>query len=75
MGWLLEHPTLGPPIRLAGQWCDLAPAKRLAVGSMAAVLVGSLAAGAPWQLLLAQVTLMAVGAGFVLTRPDGPSGK
>jgi uncharacterized protein len=74
--WLLGHPVFGPPIR---NWEENAaisrPAKRLAVASMAAVLIGSLAAGAPWKLLLAQVALMAVGAGFVLTRPDGPSGK
>ena len=75
-GWLLSHPTFGPPIR---NWQENGAisrrAKRLAVGSMAAVLVGSVAAGAPWRLLLAQVALMAVGAGFVLTRPDGPSGQ
>lgn len=74
--WLVEHPTFGPPIR---NWEENGaisrPAKRLAVASMGAVLVGSLAAGAPWQLLLAQIALMAVGAGFVLTRPDGPSGE
>lgn len=74
--WLLGHPLFGPPIR---NWEENGaisrPAKRLAVGSMAAVLVGSVAAGAPWQLLLAQVALIAVGAGFVLTRPDGPSGE
>lgn len=75
-GWLLSHPTFGPPIR---NWQENGAisrqAKRLAVGSMVAVLVGSLAAGAPWQLLFVQVALMAVGAGFVLTRPDGPSGE
>lgn len=75
-GWLVNHPTFGPPIR---NWEENGAisrrAKRLAVGSMAAVLVGSVAAGAPWKLLLAQVTLMAIGAGFVLTRPDGPSGE
>ena len=72
--WLLTHPVFGPPIR---NWEENGAisrkAKQLAVGSMAAVLVGSLAAGAPWQLLMAQIALMAVGAGFVLTRPDGPS--
>jgi uncharacterized protein len=74
--WLLDHPTFGPPIR---NWQENGaisrPAKRLAVGSMTAVLVGSVAAGAPWPLLLAQVSLMGIGAAFVLTRPDGPSGK
>ena len=75
-GWLLNHRTFGPPIR---NWEENGAisrrAKRLAVGTMAAVLVGSVTAGAPWKLLLAQVALMAIGAGFVLTRPDGPSGE
>jgi uncharacterized protein len=75
-GWLLNHPTFGPPIR---NWEENGaisrPAKLLAVGSMAAVLVGSVAAGMPWKVVLAQVALMAIGAGFVLTRPDGPSGE
>ncbi|MFN5996498.1 MAG: YbaN family protein [Paracoccaceae bacterium] len=74
-GWLLGHPVLGPPIR---NWEENGaisrPAKRLAVGSMAAVLVGSVAAGVPWKVVLAQVALMALGAAFVLSRPDGPSG-
>ncbi len=74
--WLLAHPTLGPPIR---NWEENGaisrPSKRLAVASMVAVLVGSVAAGAPWKLLLAQVALMAIGAVFVLSRPDGPSGE
>lgn len=71
--WLVSHPTFGPPIR---NWQENGaisrPAKRLAVVSMAAVLVVSFAAGAPLKLLVAQVALIAIGAGFVLTRPDGP---
>lgn len=73
--WLLEHPTFGPPIR---NWQENGaisrPAKRLAVASMAAVLVGSVAAGVPWRVVVGQVALMAIGAAFVLTRPDGPKG-
>lgn len=73
--WLLAHPTLGPPIR---NWEENGaisrPAKRLAVGSMAAVLGLSVVVGLPWKVLLAQAVLIAVGSAFILTRPDGPSG-
>lgn len=73
-GWLLTHPTFGPPIR---NWEDNGAisrrAKRLAVGSMAAVLALSVVLGLSWRVLVPQALLIAVGAGFVLTRPDGPS--
>lgn len=72
-GWLLGHPLFGPPIR---NWEEngaiSAKAKRLAVGSMAAVLLVSLILGLSWKILLLQGALIAVGAAFVLTRPDGP---
>ncbi|KAF0115930.1 MAG: hypothetical protein FD150_784 [Rhodobacteraceae bacterium] len=72
--WLLAHPTLGPPIRNWEKHGAISrPAKRLAVGSMAVVFAGSLWFGLAWPLLLAQGTLIAVGCGFVLSRPDGPS--
>ncbi len=74
-GWLLGHPVFGPPIR---NWEENGAisrgAKRLAVGSMAAVFALSVSLGLDWKVLLAQGALIAVGAGFVLTRPDGPSG-
>lgn len=74
--WLLRHPALGPPIR---NWEENGAisrgAKRLAVGSMTAVLGLSLLFGLSWKLLLAQALLMGLGATFVLTRPDGPSGQ
>ncbi|MFC3086893.1 YbaN family protein [Tabrizicola soli] len=74
-GWLLTHPLFGPPIR---NWEDNGaisrPAKRLAVGTMAAVLVVSLWLGLGWKVLLPQGVLIAAGCAFVLTRPDGPSG-
>lgn len=73
--WLLAHAVLGPPIR---NWEENGaisrPAKRLAVGSMAAVLTLSVLLGLSWKILLAQGVLIAVGCWFVLTRPDGPSG-
>lgn len=73
-GWLLDHRLFGPPIR---NWEENGaisrPAKRLATGSMVAVFVLSLALGLSWKALLAQGLLIAIGAAFVLTRPDGPS--
>jgi uncharacterized membrane protein YbaN (DUF454 family) len=74
-GWLLAHPTFGPPIR---NWEEdgaiSRPAKRLAVGSMAAVFGLSLMLGLGWPIMLAQGALIGVGCWFVLTRPDGRSG-
>ena len=74
-GWLVGHPVFGPPIR---NWEENGaisrPAKRLAVGSMAAVFALSLVLGLSWKVLLAQGVLIGIGAAFVLTRPDGPSG-
>ncbi|MBA4324289.1 MAG: DUF454 domain-containing protein [Rhodobacter sp.] len=74
--WLLGNPVFGPPIR---NWEENGAisrrAKRLAVGSMAAVLVVSVGLGFSWTVLLAQALLIAIGSAFILTRPDGPSGK
>lgn len=73
--WLLAHPVFGPPIR---NWEENGaisrPAKRLAVGSMVAVVAVSVLLGLSWKLLLVQTVLIAVGSAFVLTRPDGSSG-
>lgn len=73
-GWLLQHPTFGPPIR---NWEENGaisrPAKRLAVGSMVAVFGLSALFGLAGQLLFAQGALITIGCLFVLTRPDGPS--
>ena len=71
--WLLAHPTFGPPIR---NWEENGaisrPAKRLAVGSMAAVFVLSAVLGLALPLLALQGVLIAAGSAFILTRPDGP---
>lgn len=73
-GWLLDHPTFGPPIR---NWQEHGAisrgAKRLAVGTMAVVLGLSLVFGLSRLALGGQAALILVGAGFILTRPDGPS--
>jgi uncharacterized membrane protein YbaN (DUF454 family) len=67
--------VFGPPIR---NWEENGAislkAKRLAVSSMAAVLVLSVVFGLAWKVLLAQGLLIAIGSAFVLTRPDGTSG-
>lgn len=72
-GWLVAHPVFGPPIL---NWQENGAisrgAKRLAVGSMAAVFLASLALGLGWKVLAAQGALMTLGAAFVLSRPDGP---
>lgn len=74
-GWLLGHRLFGPPIR---NWEENGAisrrSKRLAVVSMVAVLGLSVMLGVSWKVLVAQTVLIAVGAAFVLTRPDGPSG-
>ena len=74
-GWLVGHRLFGPAIR---NWEENGaisrPAKRLAAGSMAAVFALSVALGLSLKVLLAQGVLIAVGAAFVLTRPDGSSG-
>lgn len=73
--WLIAHPVLGPPIL---NWQEHGAislkAKRLAIGTMAVTFVASLVFGLPWQALLGQGVLMAMGAGFILTRPSGPQG-
>ncbi|MCU0827310.1 MAG: YbaN family protein [Tabrizicola sp.] len=74
-GWLLLHPTFGPPIRDWEEHGAIArPAKQLAVGSMAAVFGFSVLFGLSWKLLVVQGALIAIGCWFVLTRPDRPSG-
>lgn len=74
-GWLLSHPVFGPPIlNWEKNGAISRPAKRLAVVSMTAVWGLSLFAGLPWSALVVQTVLIGIGAAFVLTRPDGPSG-
>lgn len=74
-GWLLGHRLFGPPIR---NWEKNGAISRrskwLAVVSMVAVLGLSVMLGVSWKVLVAQAVLIVVGATFVLTRPDGPSG-
>ena len=75
-GWLLNHPTFGPPIRNWEEHGAISrKAKRFAVVSMGAVLGLSVGLALSWKILLVQGILIAVGASFVLSRPDGPSGE
>lgn len=71
--WLLAHPAFGPAIV---NWRDnraIAPrAKRLSLGAMAAAWGLSLALGLGWAILLVQGAVLAVMAGWIWTRPDGP---
>lgn len=73
-GWLLNHHTLGPPIR---NWEENGAisvgAKRLSICTMVVVFGLSLWLALSWKIMLAQGVLMAVGAAFILTRPSGPS--
>lgn len=72
--WLLAHPQLGPPL---GNWRAhgaISPrAKRMAFAGMAVGFGVFLFVARPaWPLVLLVAALMAVGAGFVATRPHGP---
>lgn len=72
--WLYQHKVLGPPLQ---DWSEYGViplrAKLVAVGTMAlsATLVITFSS-MPWYGLVAMLGLMAVGAGFVLTRPSKP---
>ena len=72
--WLMEHKLFGPPIRdWREQGAISAPAKRLAVSSMAAVLVLSVLFGVARSVLIIQAVVLIGAATFILTRPSpGP---
>ncbi|SMH34812.1 YbaN family protein [Maritimibacter sp. HL-12] len=69
--WLAEHPRLGPPIR---DWSERGAISRRnktrAVLAIGLVVVLSLALGAPAWVLALQAAGIAIGLGFVLTRPS-----
>ncbi len=68
--WLTGHPLFGPPIR---DWAERGAisrrAKGLAMLSIAAVFVLSLALGVPGWALAAQGVILGAVALFILTRP------
>ncbi len=70
--WLVNHQSLGPPIRDWQQYGAISRvAKMLAVGSMLAVFSLSVAMQAPMYALTAQGVILLCVATFILTRPSG----
>jgi hypothetical protein len=72
--WLVEHKQFGP---LIDNWnrhgAISVKAKASALIAMAATFAASWYWGASETVLVAQALLMAVGATFILSRPNGPS--
>ena len=73
--WLVEHPTLGPPIL---NWRDYRAisqrAKVLAVSTMGVVLLAGLVLGLSAWLVTLQAVVLAGAALFIVTRPTPPIG-
>ncbi len=73
--WLVEHPTLGPPIINWREYRAISQrAKVLAVSTMGVVLVAGLVFGLSAWLLTLQAVVMAGAALFIVTRPSPPVG-
>ncbi len=69
--WLVDHPTLGPPIREWQHRGAINPkAKRLATVSIAAAFGVSVLLGLPLWVLAAQATVLAAVLVFIWRRPD-----
>lgn len=72
--WLYNHKVFGPPLQDWSKY-GVIPlrAKIIAVSTMtiSAILVITFS-NTPWYGLVAMLALMAIGAGFVLTRPSKP---
>lgn len=71
--WLLEHPRFGPRL-VAWRTHRVIPwsAKLVAWGSMAASLTLMIATGRSWYAVGAAAAVMAIGAGYVASRPSRP---
>jgi len=71
--WLIEHPTLGPPI---AHWREhgaiSAPAKFLAGVALVAAFGISIALGVPVWALAIQATVLIGVALFIFSRPNPP---
>lgn len=73
--WLVMHPLFGPPIEdWRREGAISRRAKRLAILSMAAVFLISLALGVGPLVLAVQGAALTCAAAFILTRPN-PSAK
>lgn len=71
--WLLDHPTLGPPILNWREYRAISKrAKIMALIAMAVVLVGGLAFGLSARILTIQVIVLSAAALFIVTRPHPP---
>lgn len=71
--WLVEHPTLGPPITNWREYRAISQrAKVLAVSTMVVVLVAGLVFGLSAWLLTLQAVVLAAVALFIVTRPSPP---
>ncbi|SIO47579.1 hypothetical protein SAMN05444722_2430 [Rhodovulum sp. ES.010] len=74
--WLLRHPHLGTPILHWREHRAISTrAKRLALLSMAATILISLALGVGVPILALQVVILSAVAVFIWTRPVPPSGS
>jgi len=70
-GWLVEHPTLGPPIHAWKTKRAISRRTKLvAMASLAAGLAVSLAAGVSWTVLAFQLAALGAVAAFILTRRE-----
>jgi uncharacterized membrane protein YbaN (DUF454 family) len=71
--WLLEHDVFGP---LIDNWQQHGAISRrtkvVSVGTMAALPVISVVAGAPAVVVWVQVVVMGASAGFIVSRPEPP---
>jgi hypothetical protein len=69
--WLLDHPRLGPGVRLWREKQGIPRrAKRLAIGMMALSLVLLVFVGVPWWAVTLTTIVMGAAAAFIATRPD-----
>lgn len=70
--WLMNHPTLGPPIQ---QWQQNGAinkrAKHLATLSISIVFMISLLIGLRWEILVIQAVTLCLVMVFIWSRPNG----
>lgn len=72
--WLLEHNVFGPLIDNWNRYGAISRrAKVVSVGTMAALPVISVVAGAPGVVVWVQVVVLGAAAAFILSRPSPPA--
>ncbi len=73
--WLEVHPKFGPTLARWEAHGAISRRHKVYAGlGMSAALVIGFMAGLPRTALAGQALLIAIGAAYVMTRPDGPSG-